>query len=133
MNRYSSILKCFTRRKGTHLEEKVTLSLTVLKKRTIASYYVTSMRRRTRQKNSERRETKSARARERSSVTESARERMTVRERDQKCAKARPVCERDSVLERPKLIFKGKSSNTQLSKTPINNRNIKAEVQKKES
>ncbi len=41
-------------------------------------------------------------------------------ERDRKC-----------VRERPKLIFKGKSSNTQPSKTPINNRDIKAEVQKK--
>ncbi len=44
---------------------------------------------------------------------------------------------RERERERPKLIFKGKSSNTQLSKTPINNRDIKinnrdinAEVQK---
>ncbi len=82
------------------------------------------------------RETKSVR--ERQSVTESARERATVCERDRKCTRERPrTTVRERERERPKLIFKGKSSNTQLSKTPINNRDIKinnrdinAEVQK---
>ncbi len=43
MYRYCRNLKCFTRREGTHLEEKVTLSLTVLKKRFFSpSRYITS-------------------------------------------------------------------------------------------
>ncbi len=77
--------------------------------------------------------------RERQSVTESARERATVCERDRKCTRERPrTTVRERERERPKLIFKGKSSNTLLSKTPINNRDVKinnrdinAEVQKK--
>ncbi len=52
-----------------------------------------------------------------------------MRERETECDREREG-ESDNARER-KLIFKRKYSNTQPSKTPINNTDIKTEVQKK--